>query len=385
MGLCRKSVLSGALGGVIATLIVWSSFQIIDSFDLLKAPLNERQPLSSELRTLFELKGQNVNARQLSKELKQQWERAVFVHTQVMRDADIALYKEIDKIARLHVLEKELALRAATEQKSLHDVELELLPQENATIDDARSLYEASDPSAPREGFAPVKNQLIAYLNGVRRREALEVWTQSLAQQGLWKLKVERPNGLPDLSSLHFLGLPAEGKEKPNTLVFVDYLCAKCVPLLVDFAKQVEEKRGTLRVVYVPFPYTRPELSMALARGALCAHQQDAFSSFHLAALTKGDLLAKVSVFELARQANLSMGTFKTCYRSGQGLAAVLERAQTLARQFGLMQTPAVVYEDKMFEGEKISKEFVAFLASKSPSDERISQRESGRDHQRYR
>jgi protein-disulfide isomerase len=303
---------------------------------------------------LFEFKGQAVPPSVLSDNLKKQYERALTVRRHTLRDAELQFFKEADKIARLYILEKQLQMLSAEKQKSIHELEGEILAFEEAKTQDARELYEASDPSAPREGFAAVKTQLINYLNEVRRREALETWTHQLARQGEWKMLVSRPMPLPDIAEVNLKGLPSDGRQQPNAVVFVDYLCNDCMPFFVELASRVERFGSQLRPVYVPFPYSRPEKSMALARAALCSQQQNGFSAFHMAALTKGHLLTSVSVLDLARQSGLNMGDFRACYRSGEGLAELLSRAQGLARQFGLMQTPAMVYQGRLFEGEQI-------------------------------
>ncbi|NBO37899.1 hypothetical protein EBU99_04875 [bacterium] len=352
MSFCRKSALWGALGGLCSSVLVWGSYRFFAvNESQSRADVLADQFIISAQQTLFSMRGQAVSPAQLSTELKASFDRAHALRLQTRRDADLQFYKELDKIARFHLLEKTLASRAASEQKSLTDVEAQLLPRDEATTDDARLLYEASDPSAPREGFAAVRPQLISYLNEVRRREALEKWSNELRNKGEWSLAVERPGAIPNVADLNLEGLPREGKSQANAIVFVDYLCEGCVPFLVDFAKHLEENRGVLKPVYVPFPYTRPEISMALARGSLCAHQLGDFSSFHLAALTKSDLLSEVPVFELAKQGDFKTSDFRSCYRSGEGLAELLGRAQKLARSVGLMQTPAVVFQGQLFEG----------------------------------
>jgi protein-disulfide isomerase len=374
MAFCRKSAFSGAMGGLVASVAIWSTlhFQGVQRERLPRTRAEQDVMLQSG--GLFVHKGQTISAKQLSPELKIQFERAFSLRSQTMRDAELQFYKEVDKLARLHILDKQLAEAGDSGSKSVADREAELLPRDEATTEDARNLYEASDPSAPREGFAPVKNQLVGYLNEVRRREALETWTNELRKKGEWKLLLERPSPLPELTALNLQGLPFEGKGQPNALVFVDYLCTNCVAFLVEFAKRVEENRGELRPVYVPFPYTRPESAMALARGALCAQQLGAFASFHMAALTKGELLADVSVFDLARQTDARMSEFKACYRSGEGLTDLLARAQGLARNFGLMQTPAIVYQGKLLEGDGIFETFDSLLKS-SPASGQLTKR----------
>ena len=265
---------------------------------------------------------------------------------------------------------------AAASKKTPAEIEASLLERDEAGFDDARMLYEASDPSAPREGFSSVRNQLVGYLNEVRRREALESWSNSLQARGEWKVALQRPEANLNLSEMNLEGLPREVQGTPNLIVFVDYLCENCVPFLVDFAQRLETHRGVLRPVYVPFPYSQPEISMALARAALCATKLDDFTSFHMAALTKGELLANVSVFELVRQSEMKMSDFRACWRSGEGLAELLGRAQGLARMVGLMQTPAVVYNGRLFEGPNLLKKLDKAISSENGL-EKLTKRET--------
>jgi hypothetical protein len=351
MKLCRKSVLWGALGGLFSTVLLGSSYLLLKKTNTHGVQLNVDSLALKADQPLFTFRGQGISANQLPSPLKTQFERATSLRAQILRDADIQLYKEVDKLARLYVLEKTIAAQTAATQKSQSEIEEELLAREEADADDARLLYEASDPSAPREGFVSVRDQLVSYLNEVRRREALETWSNSLRDKGEWNAMLRRPEGLLKLSEMNLEGLPRDPRGTPNAVVFVDYLCEGCVPFMVELAQSVETHRGALRPVYVPFPYTQPEISIALARGALCAHQLGEFASFHMAALTKGELLSEVSVFDLARSTEMKMSEFRACWRSGEGLAELLGKAQRLARQTGLMQTPAVVFGGQIFEG----------------------------------
>lgn len=365
MALCRKSVLSGALGGLVASASIWFTAHLgrqgtddksVAQPDTAFANLNEPFLLH---------KGKSLSPQQLSDNLKTQFARAMTLRDQAIRDAKLQFFKEADKIARLHLLELQIAASGSAEK-----TEEELLAREEATTQDARLLFEASDPSAPREGFAPVKDQLIGYLNEVRRREALEQWSNGLRDKGEWSLLVRRPVPLPELAAVDLRGLPTDGKSQPNALVFVDYLCTDCVSFYVDFARLMAEHTGMLKPVYVPFPYTRPEVSMSLARASLCAQQLGEYPSFHMAALTKGELLSEVSVFDLARQTGLKFSDFKSCYKSGEGLTDLLLRAQGLARHFGLMQTPAVVFQGQLLEGTGIIQKLSELLKTASQQEQ---------------
>lgn len=376
MQACRTSILWGALGGLSATVLVWGSLHFFS------------KPLKSELQTdrdsydrsieepLFSYQGNNVVADQLPEELKKNFQRAFEIRQELKRDANLQFYKEVDKIARLYALEKNVARQVADKQKNQSEVEAEILNWSEATDQDARQLYEASDPSAPRSEFYSVKSQLVNYLNEVRRREALEKWTNTLQVQGGLELKLSRPAAVLDVSELHTEGLPQETLGTPNAIVFVDYLCEGCVTSLVDIAQRLEEHRGVFKPVYVPFPYTQPELSMGLARASLCAHKLGDFSSFHMAALTKGELLPKVSVFELIRQTKVSSGAFRRCWKSGEGLTQLLAQAQGLARRTGLMRTPAIVFQGELHEGPQLIDQLDRALLRNAKKEDRLTKLE---------
>lgn len=359
---CRTSVFWGALGGLVSTVLTWSFFHFyVSPRGAAELDLSAAYD-ATQTGSFFEFQGQSVAAAELPEELKLNFERAYHNRKNVRRDADLQFYKELDKISRLYALNQYVATGTSEQGKSSADIEAALLPFAQANERAARQLYEASDPSAPRSGFAPVRGQLVGYLNEVRRRETLETWSNSLRQAGELKLTVERPTGLLDLSALAIDGWPRETNDQANAIVFVDYLCEGCVPALVDLAQTLQQYHGVVNPVYVPFPYTQPEVSMGLARASLCAHQLGKFSSFHMAALTKGDLLARVSVFDLIRQSDVSSAAFRSCWRSGEGLSELLGRAQGLARATGLMQTPALVFRGRLFEGPKFVEELDMLL-----------------------
>lgn len=373
----RRSIFWGALGGLAATVLTWGSLHSLSQ----SAEIKIRDDADAYDRTadeeLFVFQGQPVKAAQLSDELKKNFERAYRIRQDMKREANLQFYKEVDKISRLHALEKTIARQVAEQQRSQSVIEAELLKFEEADDKDARSLYEASDPSAPRSEFYSVKNQLVSYLNEVRRREALEKWTNTLRMQGALRLNLKRPAAVLDLNELNTDGLPQETTESPNAVVFVDYLCEGCVTSLVDFAQRLETHRGVLNPVYVPFPYTQPELSMGLARASLCAHKLGDFSSFHMAALTKGDLLSKVSVFDLVRQTSISSSAFRRCWKSGEGLTELLGRAQGLARKTGLMRTPAIVYQGQLLEGPQLIEQLDSSLQRDEREPAQLTKRSS--------
>lgn len=376
MVMCRRSALWGALGGLCATVVTWGSLHFYDQTNSSKQQIVSDLLYPDESQPLFVVKGEKILAAKLPDPLRKQFDKALSSRTQVRRDADLQFYKEVDKLARLYVLEKSVAAQASSTKKTAQEIEDEILEREEAGFDEARALYEASDPSAPREGFMPVRQQLVGYLNEVRRRESLEKWSNALKAKGEWNISLPRPQTTLNTAEMNLEGLPHDGRGTPNLVVFVDYLCEECVPFLVDLAQRLETHRNALRPVFVPFPYTQPEVSMALARGALCATQLDEFNAFHMAALTKGDLLSEVSVFDLARQTEMKMSEFRACWRSGEGLAELLARAQGLARMTGLMQTPAVVFNGQLFEGPKVLKELDQALASSSQAG-KLTKRES--------
>ncbi|MEY2986945.1 MAG: hypothetical protein RJB13_466 [Pseudomonadota bacterium] len=372
---CRKSIFWGALGGLSATVLTWGFLHLF------------AQPHDTELQTerdsldrsadgvLFSFQGRSIGVSQLPDDLKKSFERAYETRQEVKREANLQLYKEIDKIARLYALEKTVALQVAETQKKKSEIEAELLNFKDATDQAARQLYEASDPSAPRSEFYSVKDQLVSYLTEVRRREALEIWSNTLQASGSLELKLSRPETVLDVAKLPTEGLPQETSDTPNAIVFVDYLCDGCVSNLVEVAQRLEEHRGLFKPVYVPFPYTQPEISMGLARASLCAHVLGDFSSFHMAALTKGELLSKVSVFELIRQTKINSTAFRRCWKSGEGLTQLLSMAQSLARKTGLMRTPAIVFQGELLEGPHLIEQLDEALSRGAEHAARLTKR----------
>jgi protein-disulfide isomerase len=217
---------------------------------------------------------------------------------------------------------------------------------------DAWSLFQASDPLGTKKDFEVLKPKLLAYIEEVMKREALEdLLGAEEAQKNLsWLVTSPQP---PDSMAINAEGFPAIGPVGSVTSViqFVDFLCLNCSAYNVKFAELVEKYREKVRFSFLPFPYSRPDRSIGLARGSLCAHEQKKYLDFHMQVVSLGEHAAEAAPPVLAKSSGLDLRSFLSCYRTGQGVAQLLALSEAQAKRVGLLKTPVSFLGSKAFYG----------------------------------
>ena len=128
-------------------------------------------------------------------------------------------------------------------------------------------------------------------------------------------------------------GFPSVGrKDAPLTFVnFTDFLCDECPAYNLKVTELLTKHGIDVRFVFIPFPYTRPDKAMALARGAMCAQEQGAYLDYHMKIVSLGSQARKAGALLAAEEAGLDARAFAQCYRKGTGVAGLLSAAQVEA------------------------------------------------------
>ncbi|MCA2960007.1 MAG: thioredoxin domain-containing protein [Silvanigrellales bacterium] len=270
--------------------------------------------------------------------------------------AEYAYARELDNALRNFVV-AELARKGAQEKGvSLEEATQSLTSPEKVGVEDARDLFEASDPSAPSKDFERVKLELLAYIEEVARREATDRLLSKLQATKALRLHLQRPSRKAFRFSEETLSaFPSVGrKDAPLTLVnFTDFLCDECPEYNLKLSELVVKHGLDARFVFIPFPYTRPDKAMSLARGAMCAHEQGEYLDFHMGLVALGMHARKTNALEVSRRASsaLDARAFARCYREGTGVAGLLSAAQMEARRAGIMSVPVSFLQGEMHEG----------------------------------
>ena len=210
-----------------------------------------------------------------------------------------------------------------------------------ATEAEALSLFQASDPKASAKDLESLKPKLMAYIEEVKKKEALEDFLKKQESSGKLKFHILAPKPPAGLQ-LSAEGFPSVGTPQSQVTVyqFVDFLCESCADYNLKFAQIVERFRLSAQFVFLPFPYSRPDKSIGLARGSLCAHAQGKYLDYHMAVLALGQQVVDANVLGIAKSSGLGLSAFQNCYKSGEGVAALLASSEALAKRVGLVATP---------------------------------------------
>lgn len=272
--------------------------------------------------------------------------------------ADYAYARELDNALRNFVV-AELARKKSEEKGvSLEQAAQSLTTPEKVGLEDARDLFEASDPSAPARDFERVKAELLAYIEEVSRREATDRLLAKLQATQALRLHLRRPTrALFRFTEETLAAFPSVGrKDAPLTLVnFTDFLCDECPEYNLKLSELVVKHGLDARFVFIPFPYTRPDKAMSLARGAMCAHEQGEYLDYHMSLVARGVHARTTNALEVSREdsTGLDARAFARCYREGTGVAGLLAAAQMEARRAGILSVPVSFLQGEMHEGKE--------------------------------
>lgn len=300
---------------------------------------------------LFALDGTQVTSDNLTAEEKTAFDALLAKEDETLFGAQYNRYRERDRLLKSFVLNRYIKLEA--EKAKLPEAEFaqKALNFTASTRDQARALYSGSDPTAPLKDFVKIEPQLRVYIDEVAKHEAFDKLVKNLIAQKRLNFPLQRPvreNLTIDTTDFPKIGL---SNSKHKIVSFVDYFCDECVSYNLEMSRLIRDHLSDTEFVLIPFPYTRPEKSLAISRGALCAAAQNKFIDFHMAAASRGDTLSNTTPADLAESGGIDVAAFNRCYYSGTGLAQLLARAQSEANRAGVLSTPVTFVNGKLFEG----------------------------------
>lgn len=309
--------------------------------------------LNGEQGTLFKLDEQTVAHSQLAPNLQKKLSDAKEKRSHALFAADYEYFRVLDKVTKAAALELFVATEAKKLGKEPEAMRQALLPEPEVDTDDARALFDASDPSAPTKDFARIKNELIAYISEVARRENFERLLSKLTAEGRLASFVRRPRR--DKPEFRTEGFPTAGVSSGQAVIvnFTDFLCDSCAEYNIKLATLVQRFGSRVRFFFIPFPYSRPDKSMALARGAMCAQAAGQYIDYHMAILGLGAQASEAHPLALAKSAGLDVEDFSACYKKGTGVGEMLQRAQEEASRAGVIDTPVSFFKEGIYEGEE--------------------------------
>lgn len=151
---------------------------------------------------------------------------------------------------------------------------------------------------------------------------------------------------------------PAKGAVKPLVTIveFSDFECPFCSAVQATLQQVLEHYGKEVRLVFKHLPSEGHRNSLAAARAAYCAAEQDRFWQFHDALFAAGNLTPGVFT-EIAADLGLGKEKFLACMNSEHSRGAIVKDIET-ARLFRVESTPAFIVNGRLFKGALSFAEF---------------------------
>ena len=155
---------------------------------------------------------------------------------------------------------------------------------------------------------------------------------------------------------------------------FSDFECPFCRQVQ-DTLKQIMERySGEVRLVFKHLPSEGHRHSLAAARAAYCAGEQDRFWQFHEALFAARSLAGSVFM-EIADRLGLGREKFQSCLSAERSRAAIIKDIET-ARRYRVDSTPSCLINGRLVKGALgfadfeniISRELNQTVNSKTPA-----------------
>lgn len=146
-------------------------------------------------------------------------------------------------------------------------------------------------------------------------------------------------------------GSPAKGAAKAAVTIveFSDFECPFCAQVQDTLRQIMERYGGEVRLVFKHLPSEGHRHSLAAARAAYCAGEQDRFWQFHDALFATRNLSPEV-FDEIGARLGLGREKFAACLSGEQSRTAVVKDIE-LARRYRIDSTPSFLINGKLVKG----------------------------------
>ena len=175
-----------------------------------------------------------------------------------------------------------------------------------------------------------------------------------------WQVVVKLPSPPvgPDMDE----GSPAKGPPKAAVTIveFSDFECPFCAQVQETLKQIMGRYGGEVRLVFKHLPSEGHRNSLAAARAAYCAGQQDRFWQFHDALFESRDLSPPV-LGEIAGKLGLGREKFAACMSAEASRTAVVKDIE-LAKRYRIDSTPSFLINGKLVKGALIFAEFQSLI-----------------------
>ena len=141
-------------------------------------------------------------------------------------------------------------------------------------------------------------------------------------------------------------------------IVYSDFTCRYCLEQEVIIKNILKKYEGKVRFIWKDYPESNIEsLSLRSSLAARCAQNQDKFWEFHDELFLSGTKLNQDYIYKIARDINLDVDKFDTCFREQETLPLILSNIEE-ANAIGIIGVPNVYINEKEFIGSVSEDEF---------------------------
>lgn len=251
----------------------------------------------------------------------------------------------LDNLITAKLLEAEarsqgISLEELRERLTRGDAKVTRREVEDAYAQNA-SFFASMSPHEARE-------RLRLDLENQTRMRHFRAGVEELRKKWSVVLKLPLPPAVrPELDD----GSPAKGAAKAAVTIveFSDFECPFCAQAQDTLAKIMERYGGEVRLVFKHLPSEGHRNSLAAARAAYCAGQQDRFWQFHDALFATRDLSPPVFA-EIAAKLGLGREKFAACVSGEASRTAVIKDIE-MAKRYRIDSTPSFLINGKLVKG----------------------------------
>lgn len=291
---------------------------------------------------------------------------------------DITL-QQVDETVSAAVLPLEQQLYAIRKVALENLITTRLLEAEararGVSLEELRQLLTRSDVSVTRAQVEDAFTQnasFFAAMSPDEARERLRLDLETQARMKNYRAAIEALRKkwtvtvnlvAPPLGAELDDGLaPARGPTKAAVTIveFSDFECPFCRRVQATLKQIVERYGGEVRLVFKHLPSEGHRNSLAAARAAYCAGEQERFWQFH-DALFGASKLSSEGLVELAGSLGLGREKFGECLSAERSLAAVVKDVE-MAKRFRIDSTPSFVINGQLVKGALSFSEFQSLI-----------------------
>jgi protein-disulfide isomerase len=251
----------------------------------------------------------------------------------------------LDNLITARVLESEaraqgISIAELRQRLTSGEIDVTRAQVEEAYAQNA-SFFASMSPDEARERLRlDLENQV--------RMKNYRAGLEALRKKWTVKVNLAAPAPGPELDDRL---APAKGAAKPAVTIieFSDFECPFCRQVQDALKQIVEQYSSEVRLVFKHLPSEGHRNSLAAARAAYCAGEQDRFWQFH-DALFASEKLSPGILNELAARLGLGAEKFAECLGAERSRAAVIKDIET-ARRYRIESTPSFLINGKLVKG----------------------------------